>query len=137
MPKFGKIFTSMRFRVDLPFLSYEVRLDDLLDIKSADERIAKLSAIKEDLEAAVVAVEGLKREAEARKSEADELTDTVQKREEEKSTVETLIKLPQESFSRILTRASAKGRVRGLVEGMVVGFATGLLSSLVVWYVTK
>lgn len=137
MSKLGQMFKSARFRVGLPFLSYEVRLDDLLDTKSADERIAKLGAIKDDLDAAGVAVEALKQEAEGRRREADELKDTVQKLEEEKNTVETLLKLSEESFTRVLIRASAKGRVRGLVEGVLAGFTTGVGSSLLVWYVTK
>lgn len=136
MSRLRQSFKSASFRIALPFLSYEVRLNDLIDTKSADERIARLGVIKEDLEAAVVAVEGLKPEAEARKREAGELKDTVQKLEEEKNTVETLLKLPEESFTRVLTRASAKGRVRGVVEGMLLGFLTGVLSSLLVWYVT-
>ncbi len=137
MSKLRQTLKSARLRVALPFLSYEVKLDELLSSASADERIAKLGSIKEDLEAAVVAVEGLKQEAEARKMEADDLKDTVQKLEDEKNTVETLLKLPEESFTRVLTRASAKGRVRGLFEGILVGFATGVMSSLLIWYITK
>lgn len=136
MSRLRQSLKSARFRVAFPFLSYEVQLADLLDSKSTDERIAKIGAIKKELEAAVVAVEELKREAEERKAEADELKDTVQKLEDEKNTVETLLRLPEESFTRLLTRASSRGRTRGLVEGVLVGFATGLLSSLLVWYMT-
>ena len=128
---------SARFRVSLPFFSYEVNLNDLVDSSSVDERITKLGEIKRDLEAAAVAVDSLQSEAEARKIEASRLHETVERLNEERTTAEALLKLPEESFTRLLSKASSKGRGRGLFEGAVVGFITGVISSFVVWYFTK
>lgn len=126
-----------RFRVSLPFISYEMNLNDLVDSSNVDDRIAKLGEIKSDLEAAVLAVDSLKSEAEARKAEANNLRETVEQLNEERTTAEALLKLPEESFTRLLTKANAKGRWRGIIEGIIVGFVTGVVSSFVVWYFTK
>lgn len=126
-----------RFRISLPFLSYEMNLNDLVDSSNVDERIARLGEIKVDLEAAVIAVDSLKTEAEARKMEANKLRETVEQLSEERTTAEALLRLPEASFARLLTKANSKGHWRGIIEGIVVGFVTGVISSLVVWYFTK
>ena len=131
------VIRSVRFRILLPFFSYEVNLNDIVDSATVDERIAKLGEIKRDLEAAIVAVESLQGEAEARKVEADSLRNTVQQLNEERTTAEALLRVPEESFVTLLTRANSKGRWRGIMEGVMVGFVTGVLSSFVVWYFTR
>jgi len=118
-------------------ISYEVGVDELLNSKNIDERIARLGEIKRDLQGAIEAVEGLQTEALERKGEVEHLQQTVRKLEEDKSTAETLLKMPEESFARLISRASAKSRVRGIIEGLIIGFITGALSSLLVWYLTK
>lgn len=104
---------------------------------SVDERIAKLAAIQSDLEAAIEAVKSLQRSATESKAEAEELQRTVAKLQQDKRTAESLIKVPEESFARLMHNANAKARGRGLIEGLGVGLVTGFLSSLLVWYVTK
>lgn len=133
----AKHLKKARLRVSLPFLSYEVTLDDLIDSKDVDERIKRLSAIKNDLEATIIAVGQLQAEAFKSKNEADKLRETISTLEQDKSTAEAMLKLPEESFSRVLSRASSKGRVRGIIEGIIIGFITGILSSLLIWYLTK
>jgi predicted nuclease with TOPRIM domain len=133
----AKYLKKARLRVSLPFLSYEVTLDDLIDSKDVDERIERLSTIKNDLEETIVAVEQLQAEAFKSKNEANKLKETISLLEQDKSTAEAMVKLPEESFSRVLSRASSKGRVRGIIEGIIIGFITGILSSLLVWYLTK
>lgn len=133
----AKHLKKARLRVSLPFLSYEVTIDDLIDSKDIDERIERLSTIKNDLEETIVAVEQLQAEAFKSKNEADKLRVTISALEQDKSTAEAMLKLPEESFSRVLSRASSKGRVRGRIEGIIIGFITGVLSSLLVWYLTK
>jgi predicted nuclease with TOPRIM domain len=133
----AKYLKKARLRVSLPFLSYEVTLDDLIDSKDVDERIKRLSTIKNDLEETIVAVEQLQAEAFKSKNEADKLKETISLLEQDKSTAEAMLKLSEESFSRVLSRASSKGRVRGIIEGIIIGFTTGILSSLLAWYLTK
>lgn len=133
----AKHLRKARFRVALPFFSYEVTLDDLIDSKNVDDRINRLSQIKGDLEDTIGAVEQLQAEALQHKAEADSLKETVEKLQQDKSTAEAMLKLPEESFSRVLTRANSKGRIRGLVEGLIIGLITGVLSSLLVWHITK
>ncbi|MBI4317546.1 MAG: hypothetical protein HY675_03570 [Chloroflexi bacterium] len=126
-----------RLRISLPFISYEVALDDLATSDTVDARIARLGEIKRDLEAAIAAVHGLQEEARDRKTEADQLQALIAKLQEDKSAAESLLKLPEESFIRLVGRATSKGRVRGLIEGAIIGFATGALSSFLVWYFTR
>ena len=38
---------------------------------------------------------------------------------QDKYTAEEMLKLPEESFFRVLTKASSKGRVRGISEGII------------------
>ena len=128
---------STKVSVSLPFLRYEIDLAQAIDPKTVDERIARLDQISNDLNAAVEAVAELQREAQNNKKEAEELREAVEQLEQDKVTAETLLQVPEESFSRILARANAKARTRGLIEGSIIGFTTGALSSLLVWYLTK
>ena len=126
-----------RLRISLPFISYEVALDDLATSETVDARIARLSEIKRDLEAAISAVQGLQDEAKERKAEADQLQALVAKLQEDKNAAESLLKVPEESFLRLVGRATSKGRFRGLIEGVIIGFVTGALSSFLVWLLTR
>ena len=128
---------SARFRISLPFFSYEMNLKELVDSTNIDDRIAKLGEIKADLEAAVIAVDSLKSEAEDRKAETNNLRETIEQLNEERNTAEALLKLPEESFARLLTKANSKGHLRGIIEGSLIGFSTGTISSIIVWYFTN
>lgn len=105
--------------------------------KTIDERIARLGEIKGDLEGAIKAVDELEKEALERKTEVELLQESVQKLEKDKDAVESLLKIPEDSFSRILSRATSKSRMKGIIEGIIIGFVTGTLSSFLVWYLTK
>lgn len=135
MTKFTKLLKhNARFRVSLPFLSYEVNVKDLIDSSNADERIAKLGEIKRDLGAAVIAVESLQTEATTRKTEADRLSETVERLNEEKTTAEALLKLPEESFTRLLTKKVQKVDGAGflrvhwlvLLQGLYLALLSGI-----------
>ena len=104
---------------------------------TVDERIAKLAAIQEDLHAAIQAVKSLQDSALNSKAEAEELQKTITRLQQDRKAAEDLIKVPEESFARLLHGATAKARGRGLLEGLGVGLLTGFLSSLLVWYLTK
>lgn len=105
--------------------------------RSVDERIARLDQIKSDLTAAVAAVHELQIEAQANKKQAEALKNVVSQLEQDKATAETMLRVPEDSFSRMLERANSKARLRGLIEGLIGGFTTGALSSLLIWYLTK
>ncbi len=128
---------NSKVSVSLPFLRYELDLTQALDPATVDERIARLDQIKADLTAAAEAVAELQREAQDNKKEAQSLRESVKQLEQDKVTAETLLQVPEESFSRMLARANAKARTRGIIEGASVGLLTGVLSSLLVWYATK
>jgi peptidoglycan hydrolase CwlO-like protein len=102
-----------------------------------DERLEKLSKIQEDLGEAMQAVSELQNSAMTAKKEADSLEQEVGRLREDKAAAEELIKVPEEAFARMLSRASAKGRGRGLLEGIIVGLLTGGVSSWIVWYFTS
>lgn len=128
---------NSKVSVSLPFLRYELDLTQALDPATVDERIARLDQIKADLTAAAEAVAELQREAQDNKKEAQSLRESVKQLEQDKVTAETLLQVPEESFSRMLARANAKARTRGIIEGASVGLLTGVLSSLLVWYATN
>ena len=127
---------NTRLRISLPFLSYEINLDDVLTNKDVDERIKRLSQIKNDLQDTVGAVEQLQAEALHNKAEADRLRETVAQLKQDKATTETMMKIPEESLARVVARAGSKGRIRGLIEGLVIGLITGAISSYFVWFIT-
>jgi vesicle coat complex subunit len=128
---------NSKISLSLPFVRYEMDLSQALDSRTVDERLARLDQIRTDLGAAVDAVTELQREAQDNKKEAEVLREAVTRLEQDKVTAETLLQVPEESFTRMLARASSKGRGRGILEGSIVGFTTGALSSLAVWYITK
>ena len=127
---------NSKLSLSLPFFRYELDLTQALDPTSVDERISRLDQIRNDLNGAIEAVIELQAEAQENKKEADNLRDAVQRLEQDKETVETLLKIPEESFSRMLTRANSKARIRGIIEGTLIGFTTGALSSWFIWYLT-
>ena len=118
---------NSKVSVSLPFLRYELDLTQALDPATVDERIARLDQIKADLTAAAEAVAELQREAQDNKKEAQSLRESVKQLEQDKVTAETLLQVPEESFSRMLARANAKARTRGIIEGASVGLLTGVL----------
>jgi hypothetical protein len=128
---------SSRLSLSLPFFRYEMDLGQALDPKTVDERIARLDQIRADLGGAIEAVTELQREAQDNKKEAKQLREAVDRLEQDKVTAETLLKVPEDSFARILGRANSKARARGLLEGSLIGLATGAASSWLVWYLTK
>ncbi len=126
-----------RLRISIPFLTYEMRIDGLLSEKSVEDRIARLAEIQDELEGAVTAVSDLKDEAIRTKDEANSLRSRIDELEKDKSAAEKMLEVPEESFSRLLSRANSKARLRGIVEGSCIGFLTGCGSSMFVWYVTN
>lgn len=123
--------------VSLPFLRYEIDLGQALDQRTVDERIARLDQIRTDLSGAIDAVTELQREAQDNKKEAQQLREAVERLEQDKVTAETLLKVPEDSFARMLARVNSKARMRGLLEGALIGLTTGVASSWIVWYLTK
>lgn len=133
----SKLKGNGRFRISMPFFSYELKLDELFSPSSADDRIKKLDDIKYDLAMAIEAIDGLKQDAVDKRNELEKLNKSLESTREDKETTESVLKLNEESFARILTRASSKGRKRGVIEGVLIGLATGVISSLLVYYFTK
>ena len=93
--------------------------------------------MREDLKSAIVAVTALELDSEEKLNEREKLKQTLAALESDKKTAETLLGLPEASFTRLFERASAKGKRQGRVEGIVVGLITGIVSSWLVWYLTR
>jgi hypothetical protein len=132
-----RVAKNMDLRISLPFLSYEISVADLVDHSNVDQRLKRLSTIKSDLQDSILAIKELEKEGLKKKREVDNLRAVVQKLTKDKTTTESLLRLPEENFARVLSRATATGRVRGLIDGVLIGLATGIVSSLIVWYFTK
>ncbi|GGA34163.1 hypothetical protein [Okeania sp. KiyG1] len=128
---------QVRIKLPIPFISYEIPLNEVIDPQTIDTRITRLSDIKKELESAIFAVEQLQSEAQENKEEVSRLQERIRELEEDKSTAETVLKVPQESFARLIENASSKGRVRGWIEGLILGLLSGVISSLTVWVFTE
>ena len=134
--KLRGLLRGARFRVWMPFFSYEISIDDLLDDATTDTRIAKLDGAVRDLRAAAQAVTELREEAVIRQREAHRLREEVRSLEAEKATASTLLSLPEGALANLLARAGRRGRIRGWIAGAIIGLLTGVLSGLAVWYFT-
>lgn len=134
---FIRILRSTRIRLSLPLISYEIAPEDFLGHQTIDQRLQRLGSIKADLQASISAVEELEHEAFKKKREVDELEEAVQRLNEDKTTTDNLLRLPEETLARVLARATSKGHWRGIVEGVFFGFLTGAASSFLVWYLTQ
>jgi tetrahydromethanopterin S-methyltransferase subunit A len=137
MSKLARSLGKARVRISLPFLSYEWQINDVLDSKDVDERIARLGEIKRELEGAIDAVTSLQKEANTRKQEVDNLSVAIDCLQQDKQAAEQILKIPKESVARIISEANSKGRIRGIIEGVILGLITGIISSALVWYFTS
>lgn len=131
------ILRNTRIRLSLPGISYEISPEDFLGHQTIDQRLQKLGSIKADLQASISAVEELEHEAFKKKRQVDELEEIVRQLNEDKSATESLLRFPEETFTRVFAHAVSKGHWRGILEGIVIGFLTGAASSFFVWYLTK
>ena len=116
----------------------EITEESIVDFaEDVDTRIKKLSQVRDDLQAAVVAVDSLRVEATQRHDEVQSLREAVTQLRQDHVTTQSLLELPKESFARVLSDASARGQLRGRIEGTIIGLLTGGVSSYIVWYLTK
>jgi hypothetical protein len=132
---FGK--AQVRIRLPIPFITYEIPLNEVINSKDIDTRIARLSDIKNELESAIEAVESLQNDAQQNKEKVTTLQERIYELEEDKNTAENLLQLPQDSVIRLIDRATSKGKNRGRIEGLIIGLLTGVVSSLTVWVLTE
>ena len=114
-----------------------VSLADFQSAESVDERIARLGKIKADLEAAIAAVGELQADASTSKNQVDQLRKEIAALEQDKATADHQLKVSEESFARLLFRATRKSRSSGSVTGIIIGLVTGYVSSYAVWLSTK
>jgi hypothetical protein len=132
-----RILSSAAANLRVSLLGVSFSLAELGSSETVDERIARLGKIKADLEAAIGAVEELQGDANASKFQVDQLRQDVAALQQDKATAERLLNLPEESFARLLDRATRRGQVKGIIVGVIIGLATGCVSSYAVWYFTK
>jgi replicative DNA helicase len=112
-------------------------VDEKINAEVVAKRVAKLTSIRRDLEAAVVAISALEVDAQEKQAERERLKQLLSQLQADTKSAEAILALPEDTFTRLFHRASSKGRLRGIAEGAIIGFVTGALSSLLVWYVTK
>ncbi|NEP87532.1 MAG: hypothetical protein F6K18_12260 [Okeania sp. SIO2C2] len=82
---------QVRIKLPIPFISYEIPLNEVIDPQSIDTRISRLSDIKKELESAILAVESLQSEAQENKEKVSKLQERIHELEEDKSTAETVL----------------------------------------------
>lgn len=127
----SKLLRNSKIRISLPFISYEITPEELLSRESVDARIAKLEKVRGDLLDAVDAVKSLEAEAHKSKDELTHLNEQLSTLKKDKETTEELLKLPQDSFARVLDRASRGAQWKGLI----IGFLLGILASLIATWI--
>jgi hypothetical protein len=132
-----KLIKNSHVRFSIPGLTYEIAIKDFLSQPTIDQRLQRLSSIKDDLLTSITAIEELEQEAKEKKQEIDKLSDEVKKLTEDKVTTEKVLHISEDSFARVLSRAVSKGRWRGIFEGIIIGLSTSVVASLIVWYFTK
>ena len=120
-----------QFRVGALGFYYEISPDDFLNHESVDERISKLEKVRSDLMDAVNAVESLQEEAASNKKELEKVSEQLEKLKEDKKTTENLLELPQQSFARVIDKASRAAQWKGIL----VGFIFGILASLIATWI--
>lgn len=126
-----KLLRNARIRIGLLGISYEITPDELLNREGVDERIQKLEKVRQDLLAAVDAVKSLEDEAHKNKEELEQLNVQLDKLREDKQTTEQLLELPEQSFARVLNKASEGAQWRGLI----IGFVLGILASFIATWI--
>lgn len=101
--------------------------------KTIDERLNKLSKIREDLRDAITAIEDLQKDAASAKKEYDMMSQKLDKLKRDKETIDGLLGLPKEAIVDILTEASIKGQRVNWFVGFGIGIITGIISSFITW----
>jgi hypothetical protein len=130
--RYANIFLRyIEIEINLPFISYKISPDELVSRESVDTRIAKLEKVRSDLLDAVDAVKSLEAEAHKNKDELIQLSEQLSTLKQDKETTEALLKLPQDSFARVLDNASKGAQWKGLV----IGFFLGILASLIATWI--
>jgi len=135
--KLKQAFSSALSSVSISTLGVSISLADLGKTQTVDERIARLGKIKEDLEAAIGAVEELQCDADTSKVQVDTLRKDIADLQQDRATAQHLLNVPEESFARVLARSTRKGEIRGAIIGVLIGLVTGCVSSYIVWTLTK
>ncbi|HSN24090.1 MAG TPA: hypothetical protein VLS45_07975 [Methylomicrobium sp.] len=113
----------------MPFFAYEIIPDELLGSKNVDERIAALGKVRTDLLDAVQAVESLQKEAQQSKDEIANLNEQLETLTADKKTAETLLKIPETTFARVLERASSRAQWKGIALGFVLGILASYIAT--------
>lgn len=120
---------NVRIRINLPFMSYEITPAELLSRRDIDERIAKLEKVRADLLDAVDAVKLLEDEAHTSKDNLTKLNDQLLSIRKDKETIEKLLQLPENSFSRIINKATRISQFMGLGIGFLLGIAASFIAT--------
>jgi hypothetical protein len=123
------IMKKGRIRIALPFLTYEILPDELFGSKTVDERIDALGKVRSDLLDAVSAVESLQKEAQQSKLEVANLNEQLKTLTTDKTTTESLLKIPEQSFARVLGKASSRAQWKGIVLGFVLGILASYIAT--------
>ena len=135
--KLKRILSDAVAKITVSIAGVSISLADIGSSKNVDERIARLGEIKSDLEAAIAAVDQLQKDANESKEEVSQLQTNIAALQQDKATAERLLNVPEESFARLLARATRRGRIGGIILGVIIGLLTGYISSYAVWFMTR
>jgi hypothetical protein len=120
--------TSIAFELDK-----KIRLNN----EEIEARINQLDDVKKSLIMAADAIQLISEESKQKKIELDELRSRLAEINRDKETIEKVLQIDQDSFSRLLISTNKKTEKRSILIGIVIGFLTGTLSSFLVWILTK
>ena len=99
--------------------------------------VRQLERVRDELRSALTSVESLRIDAVERSREADALRQQVAALGDDRKAAEAVLRLPEEAVTRLVARANRCGAWRGRLEGAAIGFLTGVVSSYLVWWLTR
>jgi len=119
--------------------SLVIELDKKIELnnKEIEDRINQLDEIKEKLIKAANAIDHISNESKQKKTELDQIKIKLDQINQEKETVEKILEVDKESFTRLLISTNKRTEKNSILIGIIIGFFTGTFSSLFVWWMTS
>ena len=89
-----------------------------------------------DIETSLKSIAILRETAVASRTEIDNLTSQINNLEEAREAAETMLQVPQDQVTVMITKGLQRGRARGWVEGVFFGVISSLIGASIWYYAT-
>ena len=132
--KTGRSIPDVIERADGP--PVVIMVDEQLSEDEVLRRLGKLESVREDLEAAALAIRALQLDAGEKVQQHEKLKRLLEGLVDEKSAAEAALQAPEEAFTRLLARYEHKSRWKHRIQGFGIGVAASVVAALV-WHVIQ